>query len=89
MQDIQDANLISLNRLLATVSLSLLGAEPCAEVWCIANILLSSQVDTLVFEPVVLSLDKMLSKLPWGIGIIALPWLPGKLLRVDWSDGLS
>ncbi len=33
--------------------------------------------------------DVLLSKLPWGIGIIALPWLPSRLLRVDWPDGLN
>ncbi|MEM6406546.1 MAG: contractile injection system tape measure protein, partial [Pseudomonadota bacterium] len=124
--------------------IALLGTEPCAEVWCVANILIGLPADTLVFEPVPLSPDELnqcdqllsaviaqwsalkqmsvpafrdlfllrtgvlrpddqglrlevkkhpadvlLSKLPWGIGIIALPWLPGKLLRVDWSDGLS
>ena len=29
--------------------------------------------------------DVLLSKLPWGIGLIRLPWLP-QLLHVHWSD---
>lgn len=124
--------------------IALLGAEPCAEMWCIANTLVGLPADTLISEPISLRTDELdqidpllsaviaqwsalkqmslpafralflrregtlypddqgfrlevtphpadvlLSKLPWGIGIIALPWLPSKLLRVDWSDGLS
>ena len=33
--------------------------------------------------------DVLLSKIPWGIGIITFSWLGKTLIRVDWSDGLS
>ncbi len=124
--------------------IAMLDAEPCSEMWCVANVLVGLPADTLISEPVSLSADELnqvdqlltsviaqwsalkqmslpafralfllregtlypgvqdvrlavtqhpadvlLSKLPWGIGIIALPWLPARLLRVDWSDGLN
>ncbi len=33
------------------------------------------------------TLDIMLSKLPWGVGLISLPWLGKQLIRVNWSSG--
>ncbi|MEY8239825.1 MAG: contractile injection system tape measure protein [Cycloclasticus sp.] len=34
------------------------------------------------------TLDVLLSKLPWGLGYVSLPWLGKNLIQVDWNYGL-